>query len=81
MTFAFVDFFWLCTLIAIMIFRCCAVLNASKQFSDVVIFQSQLKAAEPYLLFLSFSNESYQAVLPFSAVYYPAQSEILNILP
>lgn len=54
MTFAFVDFFWLCTLIAIMIFWCCAVLNASKQFSDVVVFQSQLKAAKPYLLFLSF---------------------------
>ena len=56
MTFAFVDFFWLCTLIAIMIFRCCAVLkfNAFKQFSDVVVFQSQLKAAELYLLFLSF---------------------------
>ena len=45
MTFAFVDFFWLCTLIAIMIFQCCAVSNTSKKFSDVVVFQFQLKAA------------------------------------
>lgn len=54
MTFAFVDFFWLCTLIAIMIFQCCAVANTSKKFSDVVVFQFQLKAAEQYFLFLSF---------------------------
>ena len=55
MTFAFVDFFWLCTLIAIMIFQCCAVANTFKKFSDVVVFQSQLKAAEQYFRFLSLS--------------------------
>ena len=65
-------------------FQCCAVSNTSKKFSVMVVFQSQLKAAEQYFLFLSFffplSNESSQAVLPFGVVYYPAQGEILNIL-